>query len=76
MANKLYNNLAIASILVMLPFVVAAGAFVGYLCTDWLARVAHISGWLFTLIIILGFLSGIFESMRMLKLAIRMDKEK
>jgi hypothetical protein len=74
-ANKLYNNLAIASILMVFPFVAGAGAFIGYLCADWLMQSWLIPGWLFVLVIVLGFMSGVLEGWRLLRLAIRLDKE-
>jgi len=75
MAKKIYSNLAIASILMMLPFVVAAGVFAGYLVADGLGILFTVPGWLFLLIIVFGLLSGVFEAWRMLRLAIRLDKE-
>ncbi len=75
MQEKVTKQLTAATVLIMVPFVLLAGSLLGYAAGSWVSdhfkagSVAVFSG------IALGFTAGAIEVQRLIKFAMRLDKD-
>lgn len=76
MVKRLYKQVTVAGILMIVPVVLIAGVFCGYALGDWLREAFHAPQWVFVICVLLGFAGSIFETTRMLRLAMRIEKDK
>ena len=72
--SDLYKWLKIGGLLSFLPFVLAAGPIAGYVAGDYLEKKFNAPHYVALLCICVGFLAGMREAVRIIKIALRTDK--
>lgn len=76
MANDLefYKSLKLAGFLVYIPIVLVSGPLAGYVAGDYLIKKFNLPDYIGLFSIALGFLSSIMETIRIIKLAKKIEK--
>ena len=76
MANNLefYKSLKLAGFLAYIPIVLVSGPLAGYIAGDYLIKKLNLPFYIGLFSIALGFLSSIMETIRIIKLAKKIEK--
>ena len=72
--QKFYQGIKIIGFLSFVPFMLAVGPLSGYFVGDFLRRRWHLSDQAVLFCVAVGFLVGVMEMIRILKLLAKMDK--
>ena len=73
--KELYKRIKIAGILSFIPFVLAGGVLGGYLMGDYLGKKSFFISFAMPICIGIGILVSILEVVRIIKLAVKIDKK-
>lgn len=73
--TKTYKWIKIGGLLSFIPFIMAAGPLAGYFLADYLQKRFGFPGFTAAVLIILGFAGSARETVRIIKLALKTDKE-
>lgn len=69
--REAYSRIKVAGILSLIPFVLAAGPFAGYMAFDYLEKRFGVPAYLAYILITVGFAASVRETIRMIKIALR-----
>lgn len=73
--KELYKRIKIAGILSFIPFVLLGGAFLGYICGDYLdKKIVSAPFIVFPISIAIGMLASVIEVIRIIKLAVKISE--
>lgn len=69
-----YKQTRIAGIVLFLPFILAAGPLAGHFAGEYLRKKFNLGQSVSVICIAAGFVSSILETVRLIKLAVKIDK--
>lgn len=69
--NAIYQGIKTAGLLALIPITLATGPLGGYLAADLLVKKLGFPKYTFTVCVILGFLAGIQETVKIVKTALK-----
>ncbi len=72
--NDLYRFIKIAGFISFIPIVMVSGPLAGYILGDFLNKKLKWPAWIILILISLGFISSIIETVRIIKLVTKLDK--
>ncbi len=78
MLNKkenLYKGIKIVGFVTFIPFMLAAGPLSGYFAGVFLQKKFNLSSYVVLLSVVFGFLVGIMETIRIIRIVARMNKK-
>ena len=73
--TKVYKWIKIGGLLSFIPVIMGAGPLGGYFCADYLQKRFGLPGYISPLFIVIGFIASARETVRIIRLAIRTEKE-
>jgi len=74
--KEIYKRIKIAGLIIFIPIMMAAGPVAGFFLGNYLHKRFGIGHYVIFLAITIGFLSGFFETIKIIKLATKTEKEK
>ncbi len=69
-----YQRWRQVGLLTAVPMILAAGPLVGFFIGDWLDKKFHTAPWLMLVFLIFGFIAGVKETISLIKIAMKEDK--
>lgn len=73
--KEVYKRIKIAGLIVFIPFMLATGPVAGFFVGDYLHKKFSLGVYVIFLAITIGFLSGFYETIRIIKLVTKVEKE-
>ena len=73
--ENFYKGVKIAGFITFIPFMLAAGPLSGYFAGSFLQKKFNLSPWVVLFSIAVGFITGVMEMVRILKIVSRMNKK-
>ncbi|MBI4706648.1 MAG: hypothetical protein HY761_01805 [Candidatus Omnitrophica bacterium] len=70
---EFYKSVKIAGMLLYIPLILAAGPLSGYFIGDYLVKKIHFPLFVLLVFIIAGFAAALMETIRIIKLALRVE---
>lgn len=70
-----YKGVKTAGFITFIPFMLAAGPLSGYFVGDFLQKKFNLSPHVVLLSVAIGFIAGVMETVRILKIVARMNKK-
>jgi len=74
--KELYKRIKIAGIISFIPFITAIGPVAGYFAGDYLHKKFHTPYFVVFILVALGAFSGFLETVRIIKLITKIEKDK
>jgi len=74
--KEIYKGITLAGAAMFIPFVLVAGPLAGYFAGSWLKEKFSLGNELFYVCIFLGFAVSIFETLRITRFLIRVERGK
>jgi hypothetical protein len=69
--KEIYNRIKVAGLLSLVPFVLAAGPFAGYMASGYLEKRFGTPAYLTYVFVIVGFAAGVKETIRIIKITLK-----
>ena len=76
MKQEIYKWIKIGGLLSFIPFILIAGPMAGYLAGDWLAKRFGLPQFTAVLLSGIGFIGSVRETIRVIRIALKTDKER
>ena len=73
--KEVYKRIKIAGLVVFIPFMMATGPVAGFFVGDYLHKKFNLGVYVIFLAITIGFLSGFYETIKIIKLVTKVEKE-
>ena len=73
--TKIYKWIKIGGLLSFIPIIMAAGPLAGYFAADYLEKRFGLPSFTSAVFIVLGFLASARETVRIIKMALKTEKE-
>ena len=73
--EEAYKRVKIAGLLIFIPLVLAISPLAGFLTAQYLREKFHLGNYIIFILVGLGFLAGVRETVRIIKLAIKIEKK-
>lgn len=72
--ENFYKGVKNIGMVTFIPFMLAAGPLSGYFVGDFIQKKFNLSTWVVILSVIVGFIAGVMETIRIIKIVARMNK--
>lgn len=73
--EEIYRRIKIAGLISFIPLMLAASPLAGFFLGDFLLKKFHLPKYTLLLLISLGFISGIYESVRIIRLVLKINSK-
>jgi len=70
----LYKNIKLTGLILFIPFVLPSGPIAGYYCADFLVKKYGLPNYLYAVLVAIGLLASLLETIRIIKLAVKTTK--